>query len=493
MATTLADAVVRVRLAYDRKDNKALNALGTDLKKLSNSMFKFIVAPSLALATFGIRKYMQTTDRGAIELRQSFAALSKSWDQFLARLGKALSQSKVLQKVIEGLKRFLDTLNVDKIKSIVNVAMWASVLAISIKIASQILLWVKAARELAISMGLINIAVGMSGKGAAGKAMGIGAAQGLGAGAGIAGVWSAIKGFSSAIKGWMAIMKHGATGLFIKSGGLAGSKKGVMNTDNVVAALKSVEKAIEGATKVQAALAKFKAFGTMLGKVLGTIGLILMGMDFLNAFMKGFGSKMTQFSSLINLAKWECSEVWKFFVELFGVLKNVFKAMFFVLNFLDANLTLFATTLGIVIGTFAETLKNILKLDWFAVPENPFPKIKAAWDQYIKDLGRQFEMPKFGKKDEWLGQNTQTTSFAGLNKAAQDMITLENETKATVDNTAAVETNTQAVKDLAAKIYYSRTPYVGQSIIIKKETTPYSNSYDWTSGVNANKVFAATS
>ena len=59
---------------------------------------------------------------------------------------------------------------------------------------------------------------------------------------------------------------------------------------------------------------------------------------------------------------------------------------------------------------------------------------------------------------KWLGQSISTSSAAGLNKAFQDMITLQNQMRTTEENTKAIKENTAAIRSKGS--WSSRDKYI---------------------------------
>ena len=78
----LAEAVVMLKLVSDSGQVK---------KDIVKSLAP--LAGIMAAGTLGVKKYMLTATAGAAKLRYAFAGLSKSWNQFLARLGRVIAGS----------------------------------------------------------------------------------------------------------------------------------------------------------------------------------------------------------------------------------------------------------------------------------------------------------------------------------------------------------------------------------------------------------------
>ena len=108
-----------------RKEAKAFGILGRELNKFSNDIFKFVVLPLTAIGTLGVRKFLQTTETGAALLRGEIYNLTKAWNQFLARVGEAIVQNTMLGKVIQGLSKFLGSLDTSRIRSLIDITKWA--------------------------------------------------------------------------------------------------------------------------------------------------------------------------------------------------------------------------------------------------------------------------------------------------------------------------------------------------------------------------------
>jgi len=197
----LAEALVKVKLVYDKTDIKnqtnkafeesnknikkqmaelkksaaAYGLVGRELNNISNKMFKAIVLPTVALGTAGVMKYMQTTEQGALELRGAINGLTIAFNQFLARIGRVVNESKVLSKTIEGLKRFLNSLDDKKIAKILDIAIWTAILGIFIKIGGMTALWIKNLEEFRkkmVEVGLAEKVISGSRRGTAGGGLG---------------------------------------------------------------------------------------------------------------------------------------------------------------------------------------------------------------------------------------------------------------------------------------------------------------------------------
>lgn len=117
MPLVLADAVVRVGLDTSalRKEARALGVIGGELNKIASTIFKFAVAPAIVLGTLGVKKFLETTDSGARELKKSLSGLHYAWDQLLARIGKAIYSNTALGRSIKELVKFINSIDEAKL------------------------------------------------------------------------------------------------------------------------------------------------------------------------------------------------------------------------------------------------------------------------------------------------------------------------------------------------------------------------------------------
>ena len=94
------------------------------------------------------------------------------------------------------------------------------------------------------------------------------------------------------------------------------------------------------------------------------------------------------------------------------------------------------------LGAAAVALKDMFMGDMDAWQKYS-DKMDAYNDKFIAIWSKDKKKPEDMK---FLGQGTSTSSFAGLNAAMQQNITLENEMKSRRDNTDAINANTEALK-----------------------------------------------
>lgn len=127
-----------------RAEARALGMIISGLNRFGSALTRAIVAPLTAISTLGVRKFLQTTDLGALELKKQLKGLTESWDQMLARIGAAIYRHTELSKIIQGIKNFMDSIDEKKIMKILEVGKWAAILLVVVRISSYILSWVQA-------------------------------------------------------------------------------------------------------------------------------------------------------------------------------------------------------------------------------------------------------------------------------------------------------------------------------------------------------------
>lgn len=148
ISSPLAEALVKVKLVYDKNDiakqtEKQVNEVGkvwkkqitdynrnianlkrtaNEFNKISVLLFRGLVAPAIALGTLGLRKYLQSTDDGATELSLALRALSKEWDQVLAKVGKYLTGSENLAEATNKITTALKSIKKEDISAFFDIA-----------------------------------------------------------------------------------------------------------------------------------------------------------------------------------------------------------------------------------------------------------------------------------------------------------------------------------------------------------------------------------
>lgn len=142
---TLAEAIVSLKLD-DSQLKKQINAataqlkkIGDSLNKTANNIFKYALAPMLAIGTLGVRKFMQTTESSAGHLNASILRLRYAFDQFLARVGKVLVEKFHLAEVIDKIASALERISPETIEKLVKAFAALALVFVSLKGLSFIL------------------------------------------------------------------------------------------------------------------------------------------------------------------------------------------------------------------------------------------------------------------------------------------------------------------------------------------------------------------
>lgn len=469
----LAEALVKIRFIYDkgestrqvtnavndqtriyknqlgslRREARAFTTIGTQMNKVGTALMLASGLGAGGLVWKGLQKYLHTTDKGAIALSMSMTGLRKSWDQFLARIGKAISQSGALKSIIESLKKFLDGLSTQKIMQFLDRAKWMFILGVLIKAVGLIEIAIgKILRTYAVLKGAGFLGAGMAG---AGAVSGTGGGKGVITGGGAAGSGLLMAQFIGAIRSFSYVMyimikdlKHAYS-----VGGFKYLFMSLKNTFNKIeffsrlysdmvrlAAMKpprdiggrfASAKYVRGVAAETGAgsagaewmgAGKAMAMFKVIGEFLAKLAKILIVFDALAALFNGMGAKFS------------------------GGLGLIWKSIMFLVNAIDWIISIFVAGF--------EKLGNIIR---FLNPFNDWTLEKAAKRQ--EEINEEVKAKRpwgYGdKKNEkfTFTKKIGTTSFAGLNKAAQDMITADN-TSATKDNTEATRANTTAMGNL---------------------------------------------
>jgi hypothetical protein len=527
---TIAEAFIKVKLGLDKQDLKSLTQdqlsdvgkqmdkqvmnlrrqarnykiIGFELGKISKAMFKYIVAPGVALGAAGVMKYMQTTEKGASLLRYSMVELRWSFDQFLARVGKTIYDSGILTKVINKLKDILDNLDAKKIMQIFTVVKWGAILYIITGILNKFMLWEGAIRR--VLAGLMSLGKWMLGSeiaagvgatavggvaakgaaktgakklGAAGEAAIIGGTAG---GTGV-GLFASIKALPGAMEranrafrihsrniallskgfekirtdiltNWLKGMQKITTSV-IKSGGAA-SKEGKAfaaagKAQETLGALsphifKSLENKFRPLNVIIESLGRF---GVALKILVKGIGYFASGLFILDAavhLMKGMGAK---WSSAWDLITDVTSKIWLGIKLIWTIVTGIYDGLMAMFEGLGSILKNLFTLRW---GQIFDDLADIGIKAW----EESLSKIGVAIGNIITPLEGETAGNKLSKQRKALASDpfrflptgTSTTSFAGLHQAAQEMINKENEMNSRNKNTDAILANTDANKEL---------------------------------------------
>ena len=497
--SVLAEALVKVKLVYDgndikqqattaaemqgkalktqignlRKQARAFSQIASGLNKAASVLFKTIVAPALLLGGLGVKKYMQSNEKGAAQLRTGVKGLTKSWDQFLGRVGRVIYNSGILTKVIDKLKKILDGLDDKKIGQLLNVAKWAAILWVMIKITAQIATWpgiISKVVGAVKTLGLMGWGGAVAGAGAGAAKAGVkqiaGKEVAVAAGAGAAGgggLIATLKALPASLNSFMNFWKRYDAQLK-ESGGIranfAGGPRKIGPSSLTVAS--SMYKAGKSLEK-----GPFLAQGSFgaLSKVLFALGRfslalefvfkrILLPLEFLAGYLRGVGVNVKGAGDLL--------------LGGLGYLWKVIKTISVALDFLMSAFRAGAEAIGAimkseVIAIFAfwkKALIDGLESALFDLPniygnliKNIEKGLMGIYDTEKRGEGVGEKManiwtpltPRGERKMQFIDkQPPKAVSFAGLQQAAQEMITGDN-TTATKDNTTAIKENTAAL------------------------------------------------
>lgn len=573
MATpTLAEAMVKIGFNLDKK-----SAINQSRSLVSNMRRIFATGAFATAIKSSLNKYMLSTDKGSYQLQMRLAGLRKSWDQFLARVGGVIAQSKILSKVIDGLRKFLDSLSTDKIKAILNIAGWSAVLFVIIKITSQIATWSKIIKEVAAAMGLINIASGVGGGGkdvvkkAERRALGRSIAGSAGGTAitGVAGymalfkrevlmsifafksITSASKATSYALKQIFSVFKilfnkmkneGGKTYIINQKTKEVKQIKGIIDLFKAIRGMKIFTTELEKLakypnatvgrnakgqfTKLPTASKEISLGAARVSKFFGRLefigkwfNILFFALAPVVAILRVFGK------DLKDLGKWS----WQFIQILGWGLDMISTAVGLLFEGIVSGLQVFLT----ILKTIAESMfgggKDLKTKvgEYIKFILNPTGAIankisgidggNAIGDKISNDLTDIFDKLGFNfikegnrlgknlskifypeKKEEdlkWRAQSIGSTSFAGLSKAAQDMMNIDIQKMATEANTAATKANTEALFKVGTWLsekgaeainntYTSNTNNTANYLNKQNATSNFSNPYDNAVGIN---------
>jgi hypothetical protein len=521
---TIAEAFIKVKLGLDKQDLKSLTQdqlsdvakqmdkqvmnlrrqarnykiIGFELGKISKAMFKYMVAPGVALGTAGVMKYMQTTEKGASLLRYSMVELRWSFDQFLARVGKTIYDSGILTKVINKLRDMLDNLDAKKIMQIFNAVKWGAILYIITGITSKIMLWEGAIRRSVaglVSLGKVSLGTeiaagvgatavgGVAAKGAAktgAKKLGVaGEAAIIGSTAGGTGVglFAAIKALTKSLQHLSVIQEYASK---VQARGIGEGKinASILNmlknmwkmgqagkvfktfapptrsptTGRFMPANEFAKDSARLLPKLQPLVdffGRLGKLGVVLGKLFKGIGYFASGLFILDAavhLLKGMGAK---WSSAWDLITDVTSKIWLGIKLIWTIVTGIYDGLMAMFEGLGSILKNLFTLRW---GQIFDDLADIGIKAW----EESLSKIGVAIGNIITPLDKETAGNKLSRQRKALASDpfrflptgTSTTSFAGLHQAAQEMINKENEMNSRNKNTDAILANTDANKEL---------------------------------------------
>ena len=482
--SVLAEALVKVKLVYDgadikqqatnaaelqgralknqistlRSEGRSLRQVGMGINKAAAVLFKTIVAPALLLGGLGIRKYMQSTEKGAAQLRTEVKGLTKSWDQFLGRVGRVIYNSGILTKVIDKLKNILNGLDDKKIGQIFNIAKWAAILYIFMKITAFLTTWGGLLKT--VSGNILNLAgAGYFGKGVALKVAGAAVGPAIAQGVGRKGLGEVAEGAAGSVAGPAVGTALGYGGGVVRSTkefksfrrfekqvharhlSQGGTGKVVnLQADYGVTASKPATQAAASASKI----------GGLFNVIAKYFTIILIGVDFLRGFLKELGVKWADTASAFEFLKKILGYVWQAVTGVFNAMSS------FVVDvgaMWASTLKFIFTSIALVLkGEFKNAMVNFLAYmgdqSTFTGEHGMVAIFGRAYEEFLKGLTGYEKIQDKGKKEkklDWLSkQPPKAVSFAGLQQAAQEMITGDN-TTATKDNTDAIKANTAAL------------------------------------------------
>ena len=416
------------RMALLKKESRALTFVGKEFSHIGN----MLIAGGLmgkALGGLGVAKYLKTTEVGAEQLKGSIDELKKSYDQFLARVGKVIVKSGVLEKSMAMLKKFLDSLNEKKIEAILNYAKWMLIYGVIFKITGLLIGWSGHILKLIGHLDVLarsNIfkkTVVSAGANTAGNVAG-GVAGGL-----TAGVVVSLKSAFNWFKDLRAMSKMGEE-LFEHTSWMTKFKH-------------LFQDIIEVFRTLFPGLARFSKLFPILGKIAGWFALLLIPLDaLLNVINrhKDAGDKLTKLGVLWDVTTLPIRKLW----QTIMVIGNVIE---FFTNTLTEAFEAFFTL-------FDPSKWEQLFTDW-----------TATWEEWWKDFKNNIKKLfgfKVGEekndKFKWKAEKIGSTSFEGLVKMAQDFVTDEN-TRVLKDNTAELRKLNEALRRKQQSPRANPTPY----------------------------------
>ena len=478
LSQPLAEALVKVKLVYDKseiksqttaavedstkvykaqiaslkKEARAFGTIGREIGKVANLLLLASGLGAGGLVWKGVKKYMETTEVGAKKLKESLNGLKESWNQFLARIGKVIVESGILEKVISKLKTLLDGMNSDKIKSFLDKAKWTFILGVILKITSEIFKWTKEVLSFTAAMKSINLMHG--GAGAVGANAAAGAVGGGVAAGGIGAIYNLQTGGAAKgkILGWFmaemslafnwfrtGLIRLGQSMMYLTKG------QGSMAAVGTGIGLGNIWKSIT-------------IFGAALADILGKILKFLIVFDILTGVLNAIGFKFKDGLDMI----WSAIKTVGYTLELFShvVAANIE----YLIDLLHPNI-------------FGEKGAYQKRLD-----EDQERSQKRRREIYEKYWGKPGE--ESGEKEEpfkWKSQGFGSSSFAGLNKAAQDFAGREVEKNLLTRIAKATEAT-------AAKAGGNG----GLGNITAGGYTPFADPYTFISNVSGNNVARVT-
>ena len=412
-----------------RKEAKAFGILGRELNKFSNDIFKFVVLPLTAIGTLGVRKFLQTTETGAALLRGEIYNLTKAWNQFLARVGEAIVQNTMLGKVIQGLSKFLGSLDTSRIRSLIDITKWAFLLFVMTKLPALALMFyqnmLKTEAALKSILGMQTAITSLS--------VPVGASVGAGVAAGAAGA----AGFNLAAFGAYEmssikqIMERNAAKLGATSGEAARNAAALTNlTSSANAASASLSNFGKvGMAALGGLWAGIKRLAPLFVSLAALLAIITAAFEFIAGFLSAFGNKM----KALDLLMW--------------VLEK------FTLSIRIISAGLYA--LGALIGDIVHGRGLSL------------PATTRAGNELIKLWGELFGKKDKNKEYQFGAGNIQQVGFADLNRIAQETAfgnPLIDNTEATKENTLALKENTWKNKGSAGLAFGAAATGFGMGI-----------------------------
>ena len=426
------------KLAGLKVDAVALTNVMKGLDKVTSNLSKFVVAPAMAIATMGVKTYMKTTESGAFALSVQLRQLQYSWLQMLARVGEAIVKHTELTKIIEKLKKFIDSISEKQIMKFLDIAKWTAISVIVVKMAKSffdMFTWANGVLKSMTALGLIGGAAAMEkravsgsqaskvlGESAGGLAGGLVGAGGSGLAAGI-GAGIGTRNIAKEIETKLLKDFKGLDPAFAKMVGEINSTKLGAKTVNTAAASAAAD-AVTATATVAGASAALKSFFVKLAGFIKLGGIIAGAVALLAGFISGVSSTVTgKESKLLTLM----DVIGKIFSAIGIVINSIFKGIY---------------ALGLVLGQpkkwFSKTKDDPLK----SIREDFINTIgKDIADLFGADIGEkrkgskllEFESQKYGvrspdEKDAGVGKRFQfghefmgSTGLADLNKVFQQL------------------------------------------------------------------------
>jgi len=327
-----------------KREAQALSTIARGFDNAARVMMRSVIAPTLAMGALGLRKYLKTTEDGAVQLRKQIVGLRTAWNQALARIGEVIVKHGLLTKVINILKNVLDKLSSEKIERIFTAVKWATVLYVLLKIVSTTLKWMAMMDKIIAAYKTIQM-MSIATPAIAGAARQVGATAGTSA---IGTVLGTVIGLftSELYKATKKVMTAFPKITSMQAKSLLGG--GVITAREVgqVGALSTVPLIF---VKIGAF---FKAVGVFLKSFTGVLAAILMVIPILIGMFQGFrdalNSLLAEGTTLGKIA----SFVSEFIKSSFNRLIMLFKSLGIVIKLLFSVLKNF----GYAIGAGLETI-----------------------------------------------------------------------------------------------------------------------------------------